>query len=162
MKGVDVAPRDVVAAVLPDPSTLGHKAKGDCAIGAVVKGTKNGKKLGYFIYTQLSHEKTYKKYGHSATAYSVGAPLAIAAILFAQGKIKQKGVFPPEMLDPEPFVKMLPEVRHELPREEALGGRDRRDAPSAHKPRTGEAVAASPEPPFSHSTQSARAHELVN
>jgi saccharopine dehydrogenase (NAD+, L-lysine-forming) len=108
VKGVDVAPRDVVAAVLPDPSTLGHKAKGDCAIGAVVKGTKNGKKLGYFIWTQLSHEKTYKKYGHSATAYSVGAPFAIAAILFAQGKIKQKGVFPPEMLDPEPFAKMLP------------------------------------------------------
>jgi len=31
-------------------------------------------------------------------------------MLFAQGKITQKGVFPPEMLDPEPVVKMLPKV----------------------------------------------------
>ncbi len=108
VKGVRVAPRDVVAAVLPDPSTLGHKAKGDCAIGATVLGVKDGKKAGHYIYTELNHERTYMKYGFSATAYSVGVPLAIAAILFAQGKIPQRGVFPPEMMDPEPFVKMLP------------------------------------------------------
>ncbi|MBE0518062.1 MAG: saccharopine dehydrogenase NADP-binding domain-containing protein [Thermoplasmata archaeon] len=108
VKGVKVAPRDVVAAVLPDPSTIGDKAKGDCAIGSAVKGEKDGKDVGYFIWTQLNHEDTYKRYGHSATAYSVGVPLAIAGILFAQGKITQKGVFPPEMLDPEPFVEMLP------------------------------------------------------
>ncbi len=110
VRGVKVAPRDVVAAVLPDPSTLGHKAKGDCAIGTITKGTKDGKEVGYFVYTELNHERTYKKYGHSATGYSVGAPLAVCAMLFAQGKITQKGVFPPEMLDPEPIVKMLPKV----------------------------------------------------
>ena len=108
VKGVKVAPRDVVAAVLPDPSTLSDRAKGDCAIGAIVKGEKDGKKVGWAIWTELSHQKTYKKYGYSATAYSVGTPLAIAARLFAQGKITQKGVFPPEMMDPAPFVKMLP------------------------------------------------------
>jgi saccharopine dehydrogenase (NAD+, L-lysine-forming) len=108
VKGAVVAPRDVVAAVLPDPSTLSDRSKGDCAIGTETRGVKNGKEVGYFIWTQLSHQDCYKKYGHSATAYSVGVPLAIASILFAQGKIAGKGVYPPEMMDPEPFVKMLP------------------------------------------------------
>jgi saccharopine dehydrogenase (NAD+, L-lysine-forming) len=108
VKGVKVSPRDVVSAVLPDPSTLADRATGDCAIGTITKGVKDGKDVSYFIWTQLNHEKCHKDFGYSATAYSVGVPFAIGAILFAQGKVKQKGVFPPEMLDPEPFVKMLP------------------------------------------------------
>ncbi len=108
VKGVKVSPRDVVSAVLPDPATLADRAKGACAIGTITKGVKDGKEVGYYIWTELDHEQCHKKYGYSATAYSVGVPFAIAAVLFAQGKVKQKGVFPPEMLDPEPFVKMLP------------------------------------------------------
>ncbi len=108
VKGVKVAPRDVVNAVLPDPETLGDKARGDCAIGAVVKGEKDGKDVGHYIWTGMNHEACWKKYKNSATAWTVGVPLAMAARLFAQGKIKMKGVFPPEMMDPGPFVKMLP------------------------------------------------------
>jgi saccharopine dehydrogenase (NAD+, L-lysine-forming) len=108
VKGVEVAPRDVVAAVLPDPSTLGHLAKGDFICGTKTMGVKNGKDQGWFIYTHMNHQDCYRKYGHSATAYTVGAPLAIGAILFARGKVETKGVFPPEMLDPEPIVKLLP------------------------------------------------------
>jgi saccharopine dehydrogenase (NAD+, L-lysine-forming) len=107
VKGSKVAPRDVVAACLPDPSTLGERAKGDCAVGTVTKGLKDGIEAMYFSWVQLNHQQTFRKYGHSATAYSVGIPLAIAAILFAQGKITQRGVFPPEMLDPEPWPAML-------------------------------------------------------
>jgi len=107
VKGSKVAPRDVVAACLPDPSTLGERAKGDCAVGTVTKGIKDGTEVSYFTWVQLSHQQTFKKYGHSATAWSVGIPLAIAAILFAQGKIAQKGVYPPEMLDPKPWPAML-------------------------------------------------------
>lgn len=73
-----------------------------------MKGEKNGKPVSYYIYTGMNHERCWKKYNNSATAWTVGVPLAIAGILFAQGKITQKGVFPPEMMDPEPFVKMLP------------------------------------------------------
>ena len=109
VKGAKVAPRDVVAACLPDPSTLGERAKGDCAIGTITKGVKDGQEVSYYMWVQLNHERTFKKYGHSATGYSVGIPLAIAARLFAQGKIGQKGVLPPEMLDPEPWPGMLKE-----------------------------------------------------
>lgn len=108
VKGIEVAPRDVVAACLPDPSTLGHLARGDFTGGTIVTGVKDGKDKGWFFYTHMNHQDCYTKHGHSATAYTVGAPLAIAATLFAQGKINAKGVFPPEMVDPEPFVKMLP------------------------------------------------------
>ncbi|MEM0342860.1 MAG: saccharopine dehydrogenase C-terminal domain-containing protein [Thermoplasmata archaeon] len=107
VKGQKVSPRDVVAACLPDPSTLGERAKGDCAIGTVTKGVKDGQEVSYYIWVQLNHERTFRKYGHSATAYSVGVPFAIAAILFARGEIKQRGVFPPEMLDPGPWPEML-------------------------------------------------------
>jgi saccharopine dehydrogenase (NAD+, L-lysine-forming) len=113
VKGCKVAPRDVVAACLPDPSTLGERAKGDCAIGTVTKGVKDGQDVSYYMWVQLNHERTFKRYGHSATGYSVGVPLAIGAILFAQGKISQKGVFPPEMLDPEPWPEML--AKHGMP-----------------------------------------------
>ncbi len=108
VKGVMVAPRDVVAAALPDPASLGDKASGDMAIGTVTTGVKDGKDEGYYIYTSMNHRDCWNKYQHSATAYTVGAPLVIGAILFAQGKIGQKGVFPPEMLDPQPVVDMLP------------------------------------------------------
>ena len=109
VKGVQVSPRDVVAAVLPDPATLGDRAKGDLAHGTITKGVKDGKEEGYYIYTSMNHQDCWNKYEHSATAYTVGAPLAIGAILLARGKIGQKGVFPPEMLDPQPVIDMLPE-----------------------------------------------------
>ncbi len=108
VKGVEVSPRDVVAACLPDPTALGHLAKGDFVGGTIVTGTKGGRDMGWFFHTHMNHQECFRKHGHSATAYTVGAPLAIAAVLFAQGKVDMKGVFPPEMMDPEPFVKMLP------------------------------------------------------
>ena len=108
VKDVMVAPRDVVNAALPDPSQLGHLSKGQCAIGTVTKGLKGGRETGYYMWTSLDHGKVYKKWNNSATAWSVGVPAAISAILFAQGKVDQKGVFPPEMMDPDPFIKMLP------------------------------------------------------
>ena len=108
VKDVEVAPRDVVNAALPDPSQLGHLARGQCAIGSIVKGKKDGKDLGYFGWTSLDHKNCYDKWKNSATAWSVGVPAAIAAILFAQGTINLKGVFPPEMMNPDLFIKMLP------------------------------------------------------
>lgn len=108
VKDVMVAPRDVVNAVLPDPSQLGHLARGQCAIGSIVKGKKDGKDLGYYGWTSLDHKKCFDKWNNSATAWSVGVPASIAAILFAQGKTGMKGVFPAEMMDPDAFIKMLP------------------------------------------------------
>jgi len=108
VKDVMVAPRDVVNAVLPDPSQIGHLAKGQCAIGTLTKGVKDGKDTSWYMWTSLDHQKCYRDWHNSATAWSVGVPAAIAAILLARGEITMKGVFPPEMMDPDPFIKMLP------------------------------------------------------
>jgi saccharopine dehydrogenase (NAD+, L-lysine-forming) len=43
VKGVEVAPRDVVAACLPDPAHLGDKMNGKTCAGTWVKGKKDGK-----------------------------------------------------------------------------------------------------------------------
>ena len=43
VKGVQVAPRDVVAACLPDPAHLGDQMFGKTCAGTWVKGTKDGK-----------------------------------------------------------------------------------------------------------------------
>ncbi|MGQ9588126.1 MAG: hypothetical protein ACUVT7_07090 [Thermoplasmata archaeon] len=69
----------------------GERAKGECAIGAVTKGIKDGQEVSYYTWIQLNYEETFKKHGHSATAYSVGVPLATATMLYAQGNIRRKG-----------------------------------------------------------------------
>lgn len=108
VKGAKVAPIDVVTACLPDPSKLGDRAKGDFCGMTMITGLKDGKDVGYSIHTSMNHQDCWNRHKHSATGYTVGVPMAIGAILFAQGKITQKGVFPPEMLDPKPFVEMMP------------------------------------------------------
>ncbi|MCK5562689.1 saccharopine dehydrogenase family protein, partial [Candidatus Bathyarchaeota archaeon] len=42
-----------------------------------------------------------------ATAYLTGIPAAVGATMIANGEIKRRGVFPPEVLDPEPFLARI-------------------------------------------------------
>src|SRR3546814_1814777 len=46
VKGVEVAPRDVVAAALPDPATLGDRMVGKTCAGTLVTGIGTDGKLG--------------------------------------------------------------------------------------------------------------------
>ncbi len=41
----------------------------------------------------------------TATAYLTGIPAAVGATMLAEEKIKKRGVFPPEVLEPEPFLE---------------------------------------------------------
>ncbi len=50
VKGVEVAPRDVVAACLPDPARLGDKMAGKTCAGTWVKGTKDGEPRQVYLY----------------------------------------------------------------------------------------------------------------
>ena len=50
VKGVEVAPRDVLAAITPDPITLGDKFRGRAVVGTWVLGTKDGKARETFSY----------------------------------------------------------------------------------------------------------------
>lgn len=107
---VKVAPRDVLTALLPVPAELGANVRGATCIGSEVRGIKNGKPAGWFIYTLMDHQDAWKRYGFNAVAYTTGAPPVVGIEMFARGKIRRRGVYPPEVLEPGPIIKHLPDV----------------------------------------------------
>ncbi len=102
--GVEVAPVRVATANLPKPAQLGATVDGYSCVGTEVRGTKDRKRVEYFVYTMDSHRETYEKYGYSLTEVQTGIPPALAAKLIVTGKIKERGVMMPEAVDPEPFM----------------------------------------------------------
>jgi len=105
VKGVEVSPLDVFITLIPPPSEIAGKVKGYACILADVKGEKAGEKIRHIIYTFISHEDAYDKLQVTATAYLTGIPAAVGATMLAEEKIKKRGVFPPEVLEPEPFLE---------------------------------------------------------
>ena len=58
VRGVEVSPRDLVAAVVPDPITMGDKMRGRAIVGTWVIGTKDGKPRETFHYQMADAEET--------------------------------------------------------------------------------------------------------
>lgn len=106
---VKVAPRDVLTALLPQPVEMAANVRGATCVGSVVKGIKNGEPAGWFIYTLMDHQYCYQKYGYNAVSYTTGAPPVVGLEMFARHEITRRGVFPPEVLDPAPIIKHLPD-----------------------------------------------------
>ena len=106
---VKVAPRDVLTALLPQPVEMAANVHGATCVGSVVKGIKNGEPAGWFIYTLMDHQYCYQKYGYNAVSYTTGAPPVVGLEMFARHEITRRGVFPPEVLDPAPIIKHLPD-----------------------------------------------------
>lgn len=104
-----VAPRDVLTALLPAPVEMAANVHGATCVGSVVKGEKNGRPAGWFIYTLMDHQESYRKYGYNAVSYTTGAPPVVGLEMLARNEIRRRGVFPPEVLDPAPIVKHLPD-----------------------------------------------------
>jgi len=106
-RGVKVVPRDVITACMPSPvdPKMQSRTKGNTSVGAAVIGSKGGKKFMHYIWNTMSHEFCWKEYKATATPTQVAIPTAIAVTLFAQGKIKERGVFPPEVLDPKLIMR---------------------------------------------------------
>jgi saccharopine dehydrogenase (NAD+, L-lysine-forming) len=81
--------------------------EGYACILADVRGEKGNEKLHYIVYTWMSHSEAYKRLGVTATAYLTGIPAAVGAEMLADGSIKRRGVYPPEVLDPESFLARI-------------------------------------------------------
>lgn len=111
VKGVRVSPKDVLLTLIPPPVESEDKiATGEidfvgCYL-AEVQGEKNGEKLTYTMHTGVhSMHEAYKTYG---TPWAdVAVPATITATMLAKGRIKVKGVIPPECLEPKPFLTEL-------------------------------------------------------
>lgn len=102
--GVEVAPVRVASASLPKPAQLGATVDGYSCVGTEVRGTKDRKRVEYFVYSMDSHRDTYEKYGYSLTLVQTGIPPALTAKLLVTGKIPERGVMMPEALDPEELM----------------------------------------------------------
>jgi saccharopine dehydrogenase (NAD+, L-lysine forming) len=108
VKGVKVAPRDVVAATLPDPAHLGDQMFGKTCAGTWVKGTKDGKPRQVYLYQVADNETCMKSYGVQAVVWQTAVNPVIAWELLETGAWKGIGVLGPEAFDPDPFVELMP------------------------------------------------------
>jgi saccharopine dehydrogenase (NAD+, L-lysine-forming) len=104
VKGVRVAPRDVVAACLPDPAHLGDRMFGKTCAGTWVKGKKDGKPRQVYIYQVADNEACMRDYGVQAVVWQTGVNPVIAMELLDSGVWTCAGVLGPEAFDPDPFM----------------------------------------------------------
>ncbi|MFH8573192.1 saccharopine dehydrogenase family protein [Streptomyces sp. NPDC017993] len=106
---VEVSPRDVVAACLPDPATLGNRMKGKTCAGTWVKGTKDGAAREVYLYHVVDNEWSMREYNSQAVVWQTAINPVIALELIARGAWSASGVLGPEALPPRPFLDLLTE-----------------------------------------------------
>jgi saccharopine dehydrogenase (NAD+, L-lysine-forming) len=109
VKDVMVAPRDVVAACLPDPAHLGDRMFGQTCAGTQVKGTKDGKPRQVYIYQVADNEDCMQKWGCQAVVAQTAFNAVIGWDLLAHGIWKAVGIKGPEAFDPSPFMNKMAE-----------------------------------------------------
>lgn len=109
VKGVEVAPRDVVAACLPDPAHLGDKMHGKTCAGTWVKGTKDGKQKEVYLYQVVDNQECMSKWNCQAVVAQTAFTPVIAMELLEKGIWKGAGVLAPEAFDPIPFMERMAE-----------------------------------------------------
>lgn len=106
--GVEVAPRDVVAACLPDPATLGDRMRGKTCAGTWVRGTgRDGAPREVYLYHVVDNEWSMKEYGAQAVVWQTAINPVVALELLAKGVWSGTGVLGPEAMDPVPFLDLL-------------------------------------------------------
>ncbi|NES15247.1 MULTISPECIES: saccharopine dehydrogenase family protein [Micromonospora] len=106
--GASVAPRDVVAASLPDPATLGDRMRGKTCAGTYVTGTgTDGRPRKVYLYHVVDNEWSMREYGHQAVVWQTAVNPVVALELLATGGWSGTGVLGPEAFPPVPFLDLL-------------------------------------------------------
>jgi len=105
---VEVSPRDVVAACLPNPAALGPQMKGKTCAGLWVTGTgKDGKPRSTYLYHVVDNEWSMAEYGHQCVVWQTAINPVVALELLANGTWSGTGVLGPECFKSEPFLELL-------------------------------------------------------
>jgi saccharopine dehydrogenase (NAD+, L-lysine forming) len=107
VKDVMVAPRDVVAACLPDPAHLGDRMFGLTCAGTWVRGTKDGKPRQVYLYQVADNEECMKRLGCQSVVAQTAFNAVIGWDLLEHGEWKGVGVLGPEAFDPVPFMNKM-------------------------------------------------------
>jgi saccharopine dehydrogenase (NAD+, L-lysine forming) len=107
VKDVRVAPRDVVAACLPNPATLGDKMTGKTCAGTWVRGTCDGKPREVYLYQVADNADCMRRLGVQAVLAQTAVNPVIAMELIERGIWQGRGVLGPEAFPPGPFLERL-------------------------------------------------------
>ena len=108
VQGVAVSPRDLLAAALPDPATLGSRMKGKTCAGTLVKGLdKEGKPRAVYMYNVVDNAWSMENYGDQAVVWQTAINPVIAMELIHKGVWQPDGVNGPEWFDAKPFLDLL-------------------------------------------------------
>ena len=107
VKGVEVAPRDVVAAVTPDPATIGDRMVGRAIVGTLVSGIKDGRRREVYLYQTSDAQEIMRRHGLQVVGYQTGFNPVVAMELLAEGAWKGEGVLGPEAFDPDPYLAVM-------------------------------------------------------
>ena len=106
--GVEVSPRDVVAACLPDPAGLGELMSGKTCAGLWVRGTgPDGRPREVYLYHVVDNAWSMSEYGAQAVVWQTALNPVVALELLATGVWQGAGVLGPEAFDAVPFLDLL-------------------------------------------------------
>jgi saccharopine dehydrogenase-like NADP-dependent oxidoreductase len=106
--GVEVSPRDVVAAALPDPAGLGDRMRGKTCAGTWVTGRgPDGAAREVYLYHVVDNEWSMREYGSQAVVWQTAINPVVALELLATGTWSGAGVLGPEAFDAVPFLDLL-------------------------------------------------------
>ena len=107
VRGVEVSPRDVVAAVVPDPITMGDKMVGRAIVGTWVIGRRDGKPREVFLYQMADAQETLRTTGSQVVGWQTGFNPVLGMELLATGAWSGAGVLGPEAFDPDPYLALM-------------------------------------------------------
>jgi saccharopine dehydrogenase-like NADP-dependent oxidoreductase len=106
--GRAVSPRDVVAACLPDPATLGDRMTGLTCAGTWVTGTGLDRApREVYLYHVVDNAWSMAEYGSQAVVWQTAVNPVVALELIDSGAWSGTGVLGPEALPAEPFLDLL-------------------------------------------------------
>jgi saccharopine dehydrogenase-like NADP-dependent oxidoreductase len=110
VRGVEVSPRDVVAAALPNPAELGDRMHGKTCAGTWVTGTGlDGKPREVYLHHIVDNQWSMAEYGHQAVVWQTAINPVVGLELVAKGVWSGRGVLGPEAFDAAPYLELLTE-----------------------------------------------------
>jgi saccharopine dehydrogenase-like NADP-dependent oxidoreductase len=108
VRGVSVSPRDVVAAILPNPADLGSSMEGRTCAGTLVRGLgPEGQPREVYLYQVVDNEWAMREWGHQAVVWQTAMHPVVALELLAADRWKGTGVMGPEAFDAAPYLDLV-------------------------------------------------------
>jgi len=105
---IEVSPRDVVGACLPDPAELGDRMHGVTCAGTWVTGTgKDGNPREVYLHHVVDNAWSMAEFGSQAVVWQTAVNPVVALELVASGAWSGAGVLGPEAFPADPFLDLL-------------------------------------------------------